>query len=223
MVNKKINELQGIDTILFDLDGTLINTIDLILDSFLHTMETYYPGEYTRKDVISFIGPPLSETFINLDPSKVEEMTKTYRAFNHEKHDELVKEYEGVIETLEALEKNNYKMAIVTTKRRDTAMKGMKLMGMDKFFNVVISLDEVVNYKPHPEPLEKAMKALGANPANTLMVGDSKHDILGGKNAGTKTAGVAWSIQGREYMESYEPDILLESMPDLLDYLGVSK
>ncbi|ADU31812.1 pyrophosphatase PpaX [Evansella cellulosilytica] len=218
MINK---ELKTIDTILFDLDGTLINTIELIVASFLHTMEHYYPGKYTREDVITFIGPPLSETFTNLDPSKVEEMTKTYRTYNHAKHDELVKEYEGVYETLEKLEEKGYKMAIVTTKSRGTAVRGLELMKLDKFFDVVVSLDEVENYKPHPEPLEKAMAALQADRSKTLMVGDSKHDILGGKNAGTKTAGVAWSIQGKESLQTYEPDIMLDTMPELLHYLGV--
>ncbi|MDQ0254573.1 pyrophosphatase PpaX [Evansella vedderi] len=220
---ERVQALKKVDTILFDLDGTLINTIDLILESFLHTMETYYPGKYTREDVISFIGPPLSETFEKLDPMKMEEMTQTYRTFNHAKHDELVKEYEGVYETLEVLAEKGYKMAIVTTKRGDTAVKGMKLMGIDKFFDVVVSLDEVTNYKPDPEPLEKALEALGSTPEKALMVGDSKHDILGGKNTGTYTAGVAWTIQGKEALAVYEPDIMLETMEELLDYLGVNK
>ncbi|TMW72546.1 pyrophosphatase PpaX [Alteribacter natronophilus] len=213
--------MEHVDTILFDLDGTLINTVDLIVASFMHTMETYYPGEYEEKDVIHFIGPPLSETFEKLDPARIQEMTDTYRTFNHEKHDELVKDYEGVYETVELLHRQGYKMAIVTTKRSDTALKGLRLMGLDRFFDVVVALDHVENYKPHPEPLEKALKQLGSSADRALMVGDSHHDILGGKNTGTKTAGVAWSVKGREYMEMYEPDVLLETMPDLLKVLNV--
>ncbi|WP_249414081.1 pyrophosphatase PpaX [Alteribacter keqinensis] len=218
----KYNTMEHVDTVLFDLDGTLINTIDLIVSSFMHTMETYYPGEYEEKDVIHFIGPPLSETFENLDPERVAEMTHTYRTFNHEKHDDLVTEYEGVLETVEALHKQGYKLAIVTTKRSDTAIKGMKLMGLDRFFDVIIALDHVENYKPHPEPLEKALEQLGSRPEQAIMIGDSQHDILGGKNTGTKTAGVAWSVKGREYLETFEPDVMLDSMTDLLDVLGVS-
>ncbi len=213
--------MESVDTILFDLDGTLINTIDLIVASFMHTMEKYYPGEYEEKDVVHFIGPPLSETFEKLDSQRIDEMTKTYRAFNHEKHEELVSEYEGVYETVETLSKQGYKLAIVTTKRSDTAIKGLKLMGLDQFFEVVVALDHVEQYKPHPEPLEKALNQLGSLPEKAMMIGDSQHDILGGKNAGTKTAGVAWSIKGREYLESFEPDVMLDSMKDLLAVLGV--
>lgn len=214
-------EIKNIDTILFDLDGTLINTIELIVASFLHTMETYYPGKYKREDVVSFIGPPLSETFNNLDPDRVEEMTNTYRTFNHAKHDDLVEEYEGVKETLEVLHKEGFKMAIVTTKRRDTAVRGLQLKKLDHFFDVIVSLDEVTNYKPHPEPAQMAMEALGSVPEKTMMIGDSQHDILGGKNAGTKTAGVGWSIKGQEFLSTFEPDVMLGKMPELLDYLGL--
>ncbi|UCZ52647.1 pyrophosphatase PpaX [Bacillus shivajii] len=210
-----------IDTILFDLDGTLINTIELIVASFLHTMEHYYPGKYKREDVINFIGPPLSETFEKLDSEKVEEMSHVYRTFNHEKHDELVQEYEGVFDTVKTLHEKGYKLAIVTTKRRETAVRGMKLMNLDQFFDVVVSLDEVTKYKPDPEPLLMALNGLKAKPESALMVGDSEHDILGGKNTGTKTAGVAWSIKGEKHLASFEPDVMLHKMPELLTYLGI--
>lgn len=211
----------NIDTVLFDLDGTLINTIDLIIDSFLYTMEKFFPGQYERKDVISFIGPPLTETFERLNPGHVEEMVETYRKYNLEKHDELIKEYDGVRETLEELYANNYKLAVVTTKRKMTAIRGLKLMGLDSFFRSVVTLDDVENYKPHPEPLLKAMNQLQSVPEKTLMVGDSMHDILGGKNARTKTAGVAWTIQGKEHLLSYEPDIMLDNMRDLLTIFNI--
>lgn len=218
--NLNINWKQ-IDTVLFDLDGTLINTIDLILDSFLYTMEKYFPGKYVREDVIPFIGPPLYETFAKLKPDKVEEMIDTYRTHNHEMHDELVKEYDGVRETIEKLHAHDYKLAVVTSKRKITTIKGLKLMELDPFFDVVVTIDDVTNFKPHPEPLLKAMKALNSSPATTLMVGDSMHDILGGKNAQTKTAGVSWSIQGKEHLLSFEPDIMLDNMRDLLSLFKI--
>lgn len=217
------NVTKNIDTILFDLDGTLINTIDLIVASFLHTMETYYPGKYQREDVISFIGPPLTETFTNLDVARAEEMTHTYRTHNLENHDALVSEYQGVAETLEILSQQGYKLAIVTTKRRETALKGLKLMGLEKYFEVVVSIDEVAKYKPDPEPLNLALQELGSSAENAIMVGDSEHDILGGKNTGTKTAGVAWSVKGRAHLASYHPDVMLEEMTDLLAYLELTR
>ncbi|MBW3110903.1 MULTISPECIES: pyrophosphatase PpaX [Bacillaceae] len=212
--------MSRITTILFDLDGTLINTNDLIISSFLHTLNHYYPGQYEEKDVHPFMGPPLDESFGSLNPEKMEEMCAHYRAYNREHHDSLVTEFEGVYETVESLYQNGYKLAIVSTKTRDVVLKGLDLMNLRPFFEVVITLDEVENAKPHPEPIEKALIALGSSPDEAIMIGDNHHDILAGKNAGVLSAGVAWSAKGREHLAHYEPDFMLENMKDLLAIVG---
>jgi len=210
----------NINTILFDLDGTLIDTNELIISTYLHTLEKYYPGKYTREDVLPFLGPTLHEVFGKMDPERVEEMVLEYRTYNLANHDALVKEFVGVMETIETLKKKGYKLAIVTTKREDVAFKGLRLMKLDSFFDVMIAYDHVKKVKPDPEPIFLALDKLGSKPEEALMVGDNFHDVLAGKNAGTKTAGVAWSIKGREYLAKYEPDFMLENMTDLLTILG---
>jgi pyrophosphatase PpaX len=210
-----------IDTVLFDLDGTLIDTNELIISSFLHTMETYYPGQYNREDVLPFLGPSLQETFQPMDPEGYEGMITTYRTYNMANHDLLVKGFEGVYETVRTLKESGFHLGIVTTKRSDVVQMGLKLTGLDEFFEVVVALDHVEKAKPDPEPLLKALDQLGSSPDRAIMVGDNHHDILGGKNAGTKTAGVAWSIKGREHLEEYKPDYILEKMADILPILGV--
>ncbi|XXM70865.1 pyrophosphatase PpaX [Lysinibacillus sphaericus] len=213
--------MSRITTVLFDLDGTLIDTNDLIISSFLHTLNHYYPGQYAEPDVLPFMGPPLEESFGGLDPDKAEEMCAHYRTYNHEHHDELVTEFEGVYETVEALYKQGYKLAIVSTKVRDVVLKGLDLMNLRQFFEVVITLDEVEHAKPHPEPIQKALLELGSSPEEAVMVGDNHHDILAGKNAGCLSAGVAWSAKGRDHLMQYEPDFMLDTMPDLLKVVGV--
>lgn len=210
-----------INTLLFDLDGTLINTNELIIESFLHTLHSYYPDQYKREDVLPFIGPTLYDTFSSINPEKVEEMVKVYRKFNHEQHDVLVTEYETVFETVKTLKEKGFKLGIVTTKIRDTVTMGLALTKLDQFFDVVVTLDDVVNAKPHPEPVLKALEQLGSKPEEAIMVGDNHHDVEAGKNAGTKTAGVSWSIKGRDYISSHNPDYLLERMSDLLPIVGV--
>lgn len=205
-----------INTVLFDLDGTLINTNELIIASFLHTLNTYYPNEYKREDVLPFIGPSLHDTFRSIDEKRVEEFVQCYRKFNHDHHDELVEEYETVYETVKALKEKGYKIGIVTTKIRETTNMGLKLTKLEPFFDVIVTIDDVENVKPHPEPIQKALHLLGAKPEETLMVGDNHHDIVGGQNAGVKTAAVAWTIKGREYLEAYQPDYVLEKMSDVL-------
>ncbi|WP_419955689.1 pyrophosphatase PpaX [Neobacillus niacini] len=210
----------NITTILFDLDGTLIDTNELIISTYLHTLEKYYPGKYQREDVLPFLGPTLHEVFENMDPERVEEMILEYRTYNLANHDLLVKEFVGVMETIETLKKKGYKLAIVTTKREDVAFKGLRLMKLDSFFDVMIAYDHVKKVKPDPEPIFLALEKLDSKPEETLMVGDNFHDVLAGKNAGTKTAGVSWTIKGRDYLAKYEPDYMLENMTDLLTILG---
>lgn len=210
-----------INTLLFDLDGTLINTNELIIESFLHTLNKYYPDKYKREDVFPFIGPTLYETFESINPEKMEEMVQVYRKFNHEQHDKLVTEFETVFETIQILKGKGFKLGIVTTKIRTTVNMGLKLTKLDQFFDVVVTLDDVEHAKPNPEPIFKALEQLDAKPEEAIMVGDNHHDIGAGKNAGTKTAGVAWSIKGRDYIESFQPDYVLDKMSDLLAIVGV--
>jgi pyrophosphatase PpaX len=210
----------NINTILFDLDGTLIDTNELIISSFLHTLNKFYPNKYQREDVLPFMGPPLYETFVEIDKERVQELIDTYREYNIANHDLLVKEFEGVFETVQWLKQQGYKLAIVTTKMSNVVMMGLKLTKLDPFFDVVVAIDHVTNPKPHPEPIEKALQQLNAKPEEALMVGDNHHDILAGKHAGTKTAGVAWSVKGREHLAQYEPDFMLGKMSDLKDILG---
>lgn len=212
----------NITTLLFDLDGTLIDTNELIISSFLHTLEKYYPGKYQRRDVLPFMGPSLYETFSLLNPDQVEEMIHVYRTYNIANHDLLVKEFKGVNETIETLKNQGFKLGIVSTKILDTVIKGLKLTKLDPYFDTIVALDHVKNAKPNPEAVLKALAQLDARPEEAMMIGDNYHDILAGKNAGTKSAGVAWTIKGRDYLAQFDPDYMLEEMPDLLAILGVS-
>ncbi|PLT29020.1 pyrophosphatase PpaX [Peribacillus deserti] len=213
----------NITTILFDLDGTLINTNDLIIASFVNTLNLYFPDKYKEEDVLPFMGPPLYESFYSVDQELAHEMVAKYREFNLANHDQLVKEFEGVYETVEALHHAGYKMAIVSTKLHDTVLRGLKVGRLDRFFDVIIGLDDVERAKPDPEPLQKALKILDSTPQEAIMVGDNHHDILGGKNAGTKTAGVSWTAKGRNYLDQFEPDYILEHMSELLAIVGAAE
>ncbi|SEA41641.1 pyrophosphatase PpaX [Thalassobacillus cyri] len=210
----------SINTILFDLDGTLIDTNELIIASFLHTTEQYGDRVYSREEIMNFIGPPLRESLAQVDENRVEEMIVTYREHNMKHHDELVEAYPTVVETMKILKEKGYKLGIVTTKMRQTVEMGLKLTGLKELFPVVVTLDDVTNAKPHPEPIIQALNALESTASETLMVGDNTHDILAGQNAGTKTAGVAWTIKGKEVLEELEPDYMLAEMRELIEILG---
>jgi pyrophosphatase PpaX len=210
-----------ITTLLFDLDGTLVDTNELIIQSFLHTLGHYYPGRYKREDLLPFMGPSLVETFSSMDPEKTEEMAQMYIDFNVENHDRYVTEFEGVYDTVKKLKEVGFKLGVVTTKRAETVALGLKFTKLESFFETIVTLDDVTKTKPDPEPVNKALELLESRPEEAMMVGDNSHDILAGRNAGTKTVGVAWSLKGKDFLQSYEPDYILDTMDDLLQILGV--
>ncbi|WP_214825251.1 pyrophosphatase PpaX [Exiguobacterium algae] len=201
------------DTLLFDLDGTLLDTNPLIIASFRHTFSYYFPEKtFHEEDIYRFIGPTLEKSFRELNEPEWKEMQAFYRSFNIAMHDELVAEYPGVIEGLNRLHAKGYKMGIVTSKGRPVVERGLKLFGIDHLFNVVVTADDVENEKPHAEPVERALQALGSRPERAVMVGDNDTDIFSGKNAGTKTVAVGWALKGRAFLESLEPDVIIDSM-----------
>lgn len=206
-----------INTLLFDFDGTLLDTNELIIQTFIAVLGEHFPGRYEREDILHFIGPSLEQTFESIDAERAIELTTQYRAINKQLHDELITEYDGVTETLRLLKARGIKMAIVSTKRSANIKRGLALMGIDEVFEHIISLDEVKNPKPDPEPILLALEKLGASKEEALMIGDNYHDIEGGKNAGVRTAGVAWSIKGEAFLASYEPDFMLQHISDLLE------
>lgn len=210
----------NIQTVLFDLDGTLIDTNELIHASFVHTFE-HYGLSFTREEIKAFNGPPLWDTFYSINPDRAEEMVKTYREHNHAHHEEYVTLFPNVIETIECLKEAQFKLGIVTAKMREGVDIGLNITGLDRYFDTIITVDDVKHSKPHPESVMRALDELESTAQTAIMVGDNYHDIEAGKNAGTLTAGVAWTHKGRAFLESYHPTYMLEDMTDLLNIVGV--
>lgn len=209
-----------IQTVLFDFDGTLVDTNELIYQSFVHTFATF-GYSFTKEEILAFNGPPLKDTFRKINPQLADEMIKTYRKHNHENHARYIRLFPNVLETLQELKKNNIKIGIVTAKMRVGVELGMKLTNLTPYIDTVISIDDVERPKPHPEPVFKALERLAATKEKTIMVGDNYHDIEAGNRAGVLTAGVAWSHKGEEYLKRYKPTYIIDDMLDLLPIVGV--
>lgn len=204
-----------ITTLLFDFDGTLFDTNELIIQTFEHVLNKHYPGQYDREAILPFLGPPLEETFNLVDPTRTAQFVSEYREWNKENHDALAKEFEGVSKALRQLKEEGYKMAIVSTKKNDMVYKGIQLLEAGNIFDTVIGFDDVAKVKPDPEPILLALERLHVDREEALMVGDNYHDIVGGQNAGVKTAGVAWTIKGEDFLAKYKPDYMLQHISDI--------
>ena len=208
-----------LSTFLFDLDGTIIDSIELILRSYRHTMALHRCNEPMPPDDvwIQGLGTPLWTQFgqITDDKDEIEAMVQTYRTYNLTHHDALVKPYEGVVDEIRRLKDAGKLLGVVTSKLRDGAMRGLRVSGLDDAFDVVIGCDDVTRSKPHPEPVLKAVAELGVKPTETVFVGDSRHDIACGRAAGVKTAAVLWGPFDRSHLEDLAPDYWLERPEDL--------
>lgn len=204
-----------IDTILFDLDGTLVDSNDLILETFRRTYQVHFPmKKFTHSDLIQMMGPPLSETFASMTDSSdvAKDMINTYRSIYKEIEFDYIKPYPNVIECLKTLKNAHFNIGIVTTKFKVSAIPSLKHYGLDQYIDVIIGLDDVTNHKPHPEPIKKALARF--NHQGAVMIGDSPSDLLAGTNAGILSCGVDWSYR-KEEIKKLNPDFWLDDFSHL--------
>jgi pyrophosphatase PpaX len=210
--------MSQLQTVLFDLDGTLIDSIRLILDSYHHTLTQHNLPARSDEEWLRGVGTPLHVQFSQWhdSPEMLEAMIATYREFNLKHHDRMVTVYPGVVEAVRQIKSSGIQTGLVTSKNRQGALRGLALVGLEALMDVMVCADEVSNPKPHPEPVEKAVALLGADPGRTVYVGDSIHDMHSGRAAGVKTAAALWGPFGRSHLESAGPDYWLEKPEDLV-------
>ena len=207
----------ALTTFLFDLDGTLIDSIELILRSYRHTLRTHR-GEEPADDVwMEGLGTPMWVQFRRFsdDPAEIEAMVATYRTYNLAHHDEMVRPYDGVVEAVRALKQRGRPLGLVTSKLRSGAIRGLVRASLEDAFDVVVGADDVTHPKPHPEPVRVALERLGAPARGAVFVGDSRHDLVSGRAAGVKTAAALWGPFDRSHLEDLAPDYWLERPADL--------
>ncbi|MCL5935500.1 MAG: pyrophosphatase PpaX [Firmicutes bacterium] len=213
--------MQPFSCILFDLDGTVLNTNALIIKSFQHTLSTHLGLQLADEEFHPYFGEPLRDTLARYDANRVDELITTYREFMYGNHDELVKVFPGTFETMEALHKAGIKLGVVTSKLKMTSQWGLKLFGLDQFIRTCITIEDVKNPKPHPEPIELALHQLSQGKEGALMVGDSPYDLRCALNAGVSSAAVGWSVHPRETLQEQKPHFVLGHFSDLLDICGL--
>ncbi|HEV8460943.1 MAG TPA: HAD-IA family hydrolase [Gaiellaceae bacterium] len=178
--------------VLFDLDGTVIDTGPIILASMRHAAETVVGGTYTDAQLMQAVGGPgLEAQMIALDPNRVEELVSVYRAHNEPLH-ATIDCFAGVEDVLLRLKEEGRQLGIVTAKRRATVDLAFARLPIEQFFDVVVGGDETREHKPHPAPLLLALERLGARPEDAAYVGDSPFDMQAARAAGVTAIGVSW-------------------------------
>lgn len=209
-----------IECVLFDLDGTIVDTNELIISSFMYALKDNGLAPLTREEIIPHMGTTLQQqmrVFSGLEDVNGT-LEKSYRSYNNEHHDELVRSFPLVKETIEELSRRGIKLGIVTTKIRPTTIKTLERFDLLKYMDTIVTVNDVTEPKPHPEPVLTAVHNLGVDPRKTLMIGDSAVDIQSAKAAGVY-AGVSWSLKGEDTLRKYDPDFIIHNMKDIIEIM----
>jgi pyrophosphatase PpaX len=213
-----VTSILPIRAVLYDFDGTLADSTELIMRCYRHTMSTHL-GECPPDEAwLAGFGTPLETQIARFarDDEEYEAMLASYRAHQDEHHDTLLRPFPGAVETVAELARRGIGLAVVTSKLRRGTRRGMELCGLTELVDVVITPEDVENAKPHPEPVHLALSRLGVAPEEALFVGDSPHDMVAGRAAGTRTAAALWGPFPRATLLAEHPDVLLERQQDVL-------
>lgn len=204
--------------ILFDLDGTLINTTPLILESFRHTFVELGLPVPSRQELVAGFGLPLRTAVRAYMPDElVEQFCTAYSAYHRSQHDRLIQPFNGVRETLAEIAGRGIKMAVVTSKKRPMALRGLACYGLDQYIQTVVTCQDCEEHKPMPGPSLLALKQLGLEGSDCIGVGDSPFDLQSAKGAGCLTAAVRYtSFDWNFILNEGKPDYVLNTMKDLV-------
>jgi pyrophosphatase PpaX len=203
--------------VLFDFDGTVIDSGSIILASMRHATKTVLGREIPDEELGRAVGGSgLLEQMRLIAPDRVDELVACYREHNEPLHAQLA-ECAGMTDALTILKDQGRKLGVVTAKRQETVRLAFSYLPLEHFFDVVVGSDDTERHKPDPQPLEHALGLLRAQPSHAVYVGDSPFDIRAAKAAGLHSVAVTWGgIHPRERLEAEEPDAVVATPEELL-------
>jgi len=203
--------------VLFDLDGTLIDTIELLLSSVRHAFRGRTERVPTEAEWIAGIGTPLVAQLrpYSANDAELDELVTGYRLYQREHHDRLTRLFDGALEVVTTLRERGHPVAVVTSKGDEIAQRSIEYVGLAPYVDTLVGCDSCVRHKPDPEPVRVALDRLGYAPSEAMFVGDSPHDMASGRAAGVVTVGALWGPFTRAMLQPTTPDHYLERITEL--------
>jgi len=208
------SRLESVQVVLFDLDGTLVDTLDLILASMRYATETVLGKALPDEVMMHNVGVPLIVQMKEFDEEHAEELLRVYREHNWRVHDALIREYPGVDESLERVMSTGRRLGVVTSKARPVAMRGLERFALERFFDVIVTFDDVPVHKPDPHPLLHAAAELEVPPERCAYVGDSPHDMTAALSAGCVAVAALWGVAAERALDP-GPHYAVRSMAEV--------
>ncbi len=203
------------NTVLFDLDGTLLDTNGVVVKSFQYVYKTLGVEPKSPEEIMAFFGEPIKTTLEREFEAPYEETVKIYRDYHYEIFYDSIDVFPGMLELIQSLHKDGYKLGVVTSRLIRTTMEGLKKYGLDEYFQCIITASDTTKHKPDPEPIQMALDALASKSDETIMIGDSIFDIECAKNAGVKSVLVDWSVTKDEVKNKMLPDYEVMAANDI--------
>lgn len=203
-----------IKAVLFDFDGTLIDTNELIFESYRIAFRTVLNREIDMDEILTLYGKPLFPSLIQYGEAG-RRLYDVYREFNEKNHDFIAKPFDGVYDGVKLLRDNGFTIGIVTSKRLHLVRRGIeKILNMDGMFDIIVTPDDTQKTKPDPEPILYACEKLNISPNETVYVGDSVFDMQAGAAAGAKLCAVKYSVTNPKQLLKFKPEYYVKSIDE---------
>ena len=211
--------MRKIKAVLFDFDGTIMDTNTIILKSWQHTFNTVLGRDPVHEEIVATFGEPLDVTMAKLFPDRdTHEMVETYRNYQRHIYRDAITMFPGTKEVILELKNRGYLVGIVTSRLWSSTTQGLYKFDIADMFDAVVSAEDTTIHKPDPTPCLLCLEKLGVKPEEAIMVGDSKFDILCARNAGVKSVLVAWTISvNEEQRKTMAPEDYIDDAMQLLD------
>lgn len=206
-----------VKAVLFDFDGTLLNTNDLIFNAYRYTFKNVLGRDITDEEIHSLYGRPLYESLAVYGDAQ-DELYRQYRFFSDKYHNEYVKEFPNNKEGVLAFKDKGIKLGIVTSKREESLKRGLEFLDLLDKFDILITPKDTKKHKPDPEPILAACEKLLISPKECIYLGDSIFDFECALSAGCIAAGVNYSTT-LDAILKYKPTYMVDSVMDLFNQM----
>ena len=207
--------MERISCIIFDLDGTLAQTIELIFEAFNYIASKYIGKRFSSEEIIGLFGPPEEIAIANMIGEKgLNAAIDDYYRFYTQHHKDMARLHPGVAELLQHLKNNGFLLAVFTGKGKRTTAITLEQCGIRRYFDMIVTGSDVKNHKPSGDGIRKIMRKFGLSPREVVMVGDAVSDVKAAHEAGVQIAAALWDSYGKKNILEMDVDYVFHTVPE---------
>ncbi len=208
-------KIKNLQAVLFDLDGTLVNSHEIDRLAFVELLDKELGVEVTEEMFSLYTGSPIPNILMNFTSAeRAKELANSWVEYKTHYKDEM-RVFPGVPEMLEKLKQAGLKLAVISSQLYEERVKLYRSLGLEGYFESWLTSDQTEHSKPHPEPVLKTLQRFNVPASQAIMIGDTFNDMEAGRRAGTFIGAAMWGFGDKEKMYSYQPDLIFDQIPEL--------